>query len=333
MDNNTYKQMDMRNYFVPESVSEKLKKNAEELNDAFKREFYGEETTRKLMAETDIKCADEIKVKVEKEGIKKQKENIKKIKIDLPNNTRQQRETKIILKYNDDYINIVKEMFNTINMTVLNNRDINIFREIQSKIRSYCRDKKIKKTFPRIEGIKKDRFGKPDGFVTALTAISNTENCKSFDDIIQQNRSSKFRILSVDLYNEKKEYILEHCVCGQENHLRNMYAMENTQTGLHLLIGSDCIKKWNLATPGQLKKIKDDHDTKKEEIKNKWINLVKKLKMNNMRSIFDEMKEKDTKNCTKCNKVFKPIDATHKLCIGCYFVVINPIRKKCMVIL
>ena len=40
-----------------------------------------------------------------------------------------------------------------------------------------------------------------------------------------------------------------------------------------------------------------------------------------------------TKNCIKCNKQFKTNDEAHKLCRGCYFVVINPIRKKCMVIL
>lgn len=275
------------------SVREALKKNEQELNEAFKRDFYGEKTTRSLMADTDIKCADDREIKVEAEAEEKEKELMEQVTtVTLPTNSFVHKKTTTVLVYNEDYINIVKNMFNTINIKVLKNLNLSLFRDIQERIRKHC--DVIKPTFPRIEGIDKTRFGKPDRFIIGVTAISNTENCKSFNDVIQQNRKSIFKKLDVEVINDENVYIEEKCVCGQYNYLINMYAMENIETGLHLLIGSNCIDKWELATPQELKKSVLTQQIKKEVIQNKWINLVKKaVKKNNfyyMRSIFNQIK-------------------------------------------
>ena len=79
--------------------------------------------------------------------------------------------------------------------------------------------------------------------------------------------------------------------------------------------------------------------TKMKEIKNKLIKTWKenhKTELSNKKIInkieyCQKELKMEAKKCSRCDKHL--INSSHILCNGCFIVVINPIRKKCMVIL
>lgn len=273
------------------AIREKLLQDDKDLKDAFKNEQDSIETFINKLPEAEKTTVKNVSNKYNKKMENNTDENTKKTNtVSLKTNTKTKKNTDVILKYDENFKNIVNLMIDNLDLKVLTNRELDLFQNKQELIRNYCRSKDIIKTFSRVDEIPEYRFGKKEYFITAISSISNLNICNSFGDIIKQNReNSIFKKLLVETTSGNVN-VEKKCVCGQNNYLINMYIMENKKTGLHLLIGSDCIEKWGLATVQQLKKVDKHFKT----IKNKWIDIVKKsVIMNNFyyrRRLYNSLK-------------------------------------------
>lgn len=185
----------------------------------------------------------------------------------LPTRGKKTENASTILIFDEKLKNLIYSMKTTIDVDSLVDRNYVNGTKTQSKIRNYLIENYLnlnQTEEPKKKITHEPRFSN-ERFFWNLCAISDLSICNSFDDVLKQNKQEKALYLDTIVKPrnyEEKLYILDidNCKCACEKNIteiEKLFILRNTTTGLHLLLGCECIKKHNLLSPEDIIKLKE----------------------------------------------------------------------------
>ena len=173
-------------------------------------------------------------------------------------------------------------------------------------------------------------------FAIMVSLLVNIDECNSFDDVME---NVKRYCIPTNSSTCKEDGILEifKCACSHYCGVEHLYIMKNDITKRSILIGCDCIEKYELVSPTEMKvmrkeirQIKKVKKIKKEKIERK-LNIKRELLDNGiLESVKIFIIEKENKNIMKMIiKILK--QNVMKKCILCKHNIDKMVYKnKCL---
>jgi hypothetical protein len=160
-------------------------------------------------------------------------------------------------KFRDFIINLKRDLAYEISR--LDSKVFEVFLDVQKNIREYIIENQ--RLIDMSSGVISEK-SKPDLFAIAICIIlPDLFDYNSFNEVLDKSRENRWSVGQCSSEsNAHFHSSIIKCVCSQNCLPENMYIINNLQTGLNLLIGSDCAKKTAFFEPEVLDKLKKERD-------------------------------------------------------------------------
>jgi hypothetical protein len=182
-------------------------------------------------------------------------------------------------KFRDFIIKLKRDL--TYEISRLDSNVFEVFLDVQKNIREYIIENQH--LIDMSSGVISEK-SKPDLFAIAICIIlPDLFDYNSFNEVLDKSHENRWSVSQCSSEsNANFHSSIIKCVCSQNCRPENMYIINNLQTGLNLLIGSDCAKKTAFFEQEVLDKLKKERDNnpfyKKCLEKSEMINREKRTK-------------------------------------------------------